>query len=141
MAANAGSMVQYWRRFDLQQLQKELDATATALVSRQDESEQARKTLIDQSREFKKNTPEDLRKQVAPLLKGFQAEIDAVSKRSKESEAAFLKVYKRLIDAPACDMEISKKHLWKCQTCRGFNAPIIVVVHAQGLQWSLDLFP
>uniref|UniRef100_A0A667XC97 Homeobox protein cut-like n=1 Tax=Myripristis murdjan TaxID=586833 RepID=A0A667XC97_9TELE len=100
MAANAGSMVQYWRRFDLQQLQKELDATATALVSRQDESEQARKTLIDQSREFKKNTPEDLRKQVAPLLKGFQAEIDAVSKRSKESEAAFLKVYKRLIDAP-----------------------------------------
>ncbi|KAM4620673.1 homeobox protein cut-like 1 [Polymixia lowei] len=100
MAANAGSMFQYWKRFDLQQLQKELDATASALANRQDESEQARKTLIDQSREFKKNTPEDLRKQVAPLLKGFQAEIDAVSKRSKESEAAFLNIYKRLIDAP-----------------------------------------
>ncbi|XP_071766084.2 homeobox protein cut-like 1 [Centroberyx gerrardi] len=100
MAANAGSMVQYWKRFDLQQLQKDLDATATALANRQDESEQARKKLIDQSREFKKNTPEDLRKQVAPLLKGFQAEIDAVSIRSKESEAAFLNVYKRLIDAP-----------------------------------------
>ncbi|KAM3868981.1 homeobox protein cut-like 1 [Diretmus argenteus] len=100
MAANAGSMVQYWKRFDLQQLQKDLDATATALANRQDESEQARKKLIDQSREFKKNTPEDLRKQVAPLLKGFQAEIDAVSKRSKESEAAFLNVYKRIIDAP-----------------------------------------
>uniref|UniRef100_A0A673WIX8 Homeobox protein cut-like n=2 Tax=Salmoninae TaxID=504568 RepID=A0A673WIX8_SALTR len=100
MAANAGSMFQYWKRFDLQQLQRELDATATALANRQDESEQSRKKLIDQSREFKKNTPEDLRKLVAPLLKGFQAEIDAVSKRSKESEAAFLSVYKRFIDVP-----------------------------------------
>ncbi|XP_059395502.1 homeobox protein cut-like 1 isoform X2 [Carassius carassius] len=100
MAANAGSMFQYWKRFDLQQLQKELDTTATALANRQDESEQSRKKLIDQSREFKKNTPEDLRKQIAPLLKGFQAEIDVLSKRSKESEAAFLSVYKRLIDVP-----------------------------------------
>ncbi|XP_059395504.1 homeobox protein cut-like 1 isoform X4 [Carassius carassius] len=80
--------------------QKELDTTATALANRQDESEQSRKKLIDQSREFKKNTPEDLRKQIAPLLKGFQAEIDVLSKRSKESEAAFLSVYKRLIDVP-----------------------------------------
>ncbi|XP_073421724.1 protein CASP isoform X3 [Dendrobates tinctorius] len=100
MAANAGSMFQYWKRFDLQQLQKELDTTATVLANRQDESEQSRKKLIDQSREFKKNTPEDLRKQVAPLLKSFQAEIDALSKRSKEAEAAFLNVYKRLIDVP-----------------------------------------
>ncbi|KAI1893709.1 hypothetical protein AGOR_G00126480 [Albula goreensis] len=100
MAANAGSMFQYWKRFDLQQLQRELDTTATVLANRQDESEQSRKKLIDQSREFKKNTPEDLRKQVAPLLKSFQAEIDALSKRSKEAEAAFLNVYKRLIDVP-----------------------------------------
>lgn len=93
-------MFQYWKRFDLQQLQRELDATATVLANRQDESEQSRKRLIEQSREFKKNTPEDLRKQVAPLLKSFQGEIDALSKRSKEAEAAFLTVYKRLIDVP-----------------------------------------
>uniref|UniRef100_A0AAY4A905 Homeobox protein cut-like n=1 Tax=Denticeps clupeoides TaxID=299321 RepID=A0AAY4A905_9TELE len=100
MAASAGSMFQYWKRFELQQLQRELDATATVLAHRQDESEQSRKKLIDQSRDFKKNTPEDLRKQVAPLLKSFQSEIDALSKRSKEAEAAFLNVYKRLIDVP-----------------------------------------
>ncbi|KAL1022392.1 hypothetical protein UPYG_G00026310 [Umbra pygmaea] len=100
MAANAGSMFQYWKRFDLQQLQQELDATATQLANRQDESEQSRKKLIDQSRDFKKNTPEDIRKQVAPLLKSFQGEIDALSKRSKEAEAAFLNVYKKLIDVP-----------------------------------------
>lgn len=94
------SMCQFWKRFDLLQLQRELDSTATLLASRQDDSEQSRKKLIDQSREFKKNTPEDLRKLVAPLLKSFQAEIDALSKRSKESETAFLNVYKRLIDVP-----------------------------------------
>ncbi|XP_064250687.1 homeobox protein cut-like 1 isoform X7 [Passer domesticus] len=81
-------------------LQRELDTTATILANRQDESEQSRKKLIEQSREFKKNTPEDLRKQVAPLLKSFQGEIDALGKRSKEAEAAFLNVYKRLIDVP-----------------------------------------
>ncbi|XP_073890711.1 homeobox protein cut-like 1 isoform X8 [Macaca fascicularis] len=81
-------------------IKRELDATATVLANRQDESEQSRKRLIEQSREFKKNTPEDLRKQVAPLLKSFQGEIDALSKRSKEAEAAFLNVYKRLIDVP-----------------------------------------
>uniref|UniRef100_UPI00398E9335 protein CASP-like isoform X6 n=1 Tax=Pristiophorus japonicus TaxID=55135 RepID=UPI00398E9335 len=100
MAANVGSMFQYWKKFDLQLLQRELDGTATILANRQDESEQSRKRLIDESREFKKNTPEDLRKVVAPLLKSFQAEIDALSKRSKEAEAAFLNVYKKLIDVP-----------------------------------------
>ncbi|XP_016088265.1 cut-like homeobox 1b [Sinocyclocheilus grahami] len=79
---------------------RELDGAATLLAGRQDDSEQSRKKLIDQSRDFKKNTPEDLRKLVAPLLKSFQAEIDALSKRSKESETAFLNVYKRLIDVP-----------------------------------------
>uniref|UniRef100_A0A8C6T1K5 Protein CASP n=1 Tax=Neogobius melanostomus TaxID=47308 RepID=A0A8C6T1K5_9GOBI len=79
---------------------EQLDATATQLANRQDESEQSRKKLIDLSRDFKKNTPEDFRKQVAPLLKSFQGEIDALSKRSKEAEAAFLNVYKKIIDVP-----------------------------------------
>ncbi|XP_028977069.2 cut-like homeobox 1b isoform X3 [Esox lucius] len=117
MAANAGSMFQYWKRFDLQQLQRELDATATQLANRQDESEQSRKKLIDQSRDFKKNTAEDIRKQVAPLLKSFQGEIDALSKRSKEAEAAFLNVYKKLIDVPdpAPALELSQQLQLKLQ--------------------------
>lgn len=44
--------------------QRELDTTATILANRQDESEQSRKKLIEQSREFKKNTPEVRRKAV-----------------------------------------------------------------------------
>lgn len=37
---------------------------------------------------------------MAPLLKSFQAEIDALSKRSKASETAFLSIYKKLVDVP-----------------------------------------
>uniref|UniRef100_A0A8C2GHJ3 Protein CASP n=1 Tax=Cyprinus carpio TaxID=7962 RepID=A0A8C2GHJ3_CYPCA len=74
----------------LERLLRELDSTATLLASRQDDSEQSRKKLIDQSRDFKKNTPEV----------HFLLCIDALSKRSKESETAFLNVYKRLIDVP-----------------------------------------
>uniref|UniRef100_A0AAX7TDJ9 Protein CASP n=1 Tax=Astatotilapia calliptera TaxID=8154 RepID=A0AAX7TDJ9_ASTCA len=72
---------------------EELDVTATQLANRQDESEQSRKKLIDLSREFKKNTPEVRKSDI-------HRRIDALSKRSKEAEAAFLNVYKKIIDVP-----------------------------------------
>ncbi|XP_040271994.1 homeobox protein cut-like 2 isoform X1 [Bufo bufo] len=100
MAANVGSMFQYWKRFDLRRLQKELNSLASELAARQEESEHSHKRLIELSREFKKNVPEEIREVVAPVLKSFQAEVVALSKRSKEAEAAFLSVYKQLIEAP-----------------------------------------
>ncbi|XP_048412425.1 homeobox protein cut-like 2 isoform X3 [Stegostoma tigrinum] len=100
MAANVGSMFQYWKKFDLRRLQKELNSVASDLAAHQEESEQSHKHLIELSREFKRNVPEEIREMVAPLLKSFQAEVVALSKRSKEAEAAFLNVYKQLIEAP-----------------------------------------
>ncbi|XP_072350997.1 homeobox protein cut-like 2 isoform X3 [Scyliorhinus torazame] len=100
MAANVGSMFQYWKKFDLRRLQKELNSVASELAARQEESEQSHKHLIELSREFKRNVPEEIREMVAPLLKSFQVEVVALSKRSKEAEAAFLNVYKQLIEAP-----------------------------------------
>uniref|UniRef100_A0A8C5BUD0 Cux N-terminal domain-containing protein n=1 Tax=Gadus morhua TaxID=8049 RepID=A0A8C5BUD0_GADMO len=117
MAANAGSMFQYWKRFDLQRLQKDLDATAAVLANRQDESEQARKQLIDQSREFKKTTPE-----VRSHRSGSRSShsgsrrIDAVNQRSKESEAAFLHVYKKLID-----VWFERTCCWETQTAESVH--------------------
>ncbi|XP_068101754.1 homeobox protein cut-like 2 isoform X2 [Hyperolius riggenbachi] len=100
MATNVGSMFQYWKRFDLRRLQKELNSLASELAARQEESEHSHKRLIELSREFKKNVPEEVREVVAPVLKSFQAEVVALSKRSKEAESAFLSVYKQLIEAP-----------------------------------------
>ncbi|KAM3937035.1 homeobox protein cut-like 2 isoform 2-T2 [Leptodactylus fuscus] len=79
---------------------KELNSLASELAARQEESEHSHKRLIELSREFKKNVPEEIREVVAPVLKSFQAEVVALSKRSKEAEAAFLSVYKQLIEAP-----------------------------------------
>ncbi|XP_059844128.1 homeobox protein cut-like 2 isoform X8 [Hypanus sabinus] len=103
MAANVGSMFQYWKKLDLRRLQKELNAVASELAARQEESEQSHKRLIELSREFKRNVPEEIREMVAPLLKTFQAEVVALGKRSKEAETAFLNVYKQLIEAPATE--------------------------------------
>jgi homeobox protein cut-like len=93
-------MCDYWKHFNLPEVQKSLDLSASDLAARQDESEASRKKLVELSREFKKNTPEDVRKLVAPLLKSFQSEIDSLSKRSKNAEALFLMVYKRLTELP-----------------------------------------
>ncbi|KAJ6656737.1 hypothetical protein lerEdw1_003625 [Lerista edwardsae] len=55
--------------------QKELNSIASELAARQEESEQSHKHLIELSREFKKNVPEEVRDMVAPVLKSFQAEV------------------------------------------------------------------
>ncbi|ELW66585.1 Homeobox protein cut-like 2 [Tupaia chinensis] len=65
-------------------VQKELNSVASELSARQEESEHSHKHLIELRREFKKNVPE----------------VVALSKRSQEAEAAFLSVYKQLIEAP-----------------------------------------
>ena len=46
-----------------------MDQTATDLANRKDESDTSRKRLIVESKKFKKDTPEEARKQVQPLLK------------------------------------------------------------------------
>ncbi|RMX58975.1 hypothetical protein pdam_00021836 [Pocillopora damicornis] len=78
-ASSFQSMRNFWKEFSLPDLQKSLDTTAAELADRQDESDTSRKKLVELSRDFKKNTPEDTRKKMAPLLKSFQAEVRALS--------------------------------------------------------------
>ncbi|XP_016090587.1 homeobox protein cut-like 2 [Sinocyclocheilus grahami] len=100
MAADVGSMFQYWKKFDLRRLQRELNSVAAQLAGRQEESEDSHKHLVELSREFKKNVPEEVLEMVSPVLKSFQAQVVALSQRSKEAESAFLGIYKQLIEAP-----------------------------------------
>ncbi|XP_051524291.1 homeobox protein cut-like 2 [Myxocyprinus asiaticus] len=100
MAADVGSMFQYWKKFDLRRLQRELNSVAAQLAGRQEVSEDCHKHLVELSREFKKNVPEEVLEMVSPILKSFQAQVVALSQRSKEAESAFLGIYKQLIEAP-----------------------------------------
>ncbi|CAH7257695.1 Cux1 [Phodopus roborovskii] len=76
----------------------------------------------------------DLRKQVAPLLKSFQGEIDALSKRSKEAEAAFLTVYKRLIDVPEVTIKALKEKIREYEQTLKSQAETIALEKEQKLQ-------
>ncbi|CAB4044633.1 Hypothetical predicted protein, partial [Paramuricea clavata] len=73
-STSISSTREFWKNFDLISLQKSLDGEATELANRQDESDTSRKRLVELSKEFKKSTPDNVRKQVAPLLKNFQGE-------------------------------------------------------------------
>lgn len=110
MSVSIAAMAATWRNVKLPDLQAELDEKATDLAAKSSESgkfiyrgngfiliilsDVSRKKLIGASKTFKKESPEDARKAAAPLLKLFQGEVDALSKRSKVAETAFLNTYK-----------------------------------------------
>uniref|UniRef100_A0A3Q4H2N4 Cux N-terminal domain-containing protein n=3 Tax=Pseudocrenilabrinae TaxID=318546 RepID=A0A3Q4H2N4_NEOBR len=101
MAADVGSMFQYWKKFDLRRLQRELNSAASELAGRQEESEHSHKHLVELSREFKRNVPEVRSYQsVFSLMASSPLQVVALNKRSKEAESAFLGIYKQLIEAP-----------------------------------------
>jgi Zn-dependent oligopeptidase len=65
--------------------------------------------------EFKKISDEDKVTAFKTLLKSYQTEIDALTKRSKTAENAFLNVYKvigMLVASPAVDAHdrVQRKH-------------------------------
>ncbi|RDD38035.1 Protein CASP [Trichoplax sp. H2] len=95
----ASTLIDYWKQFDFNHFQKELESTAHELASNQDTSDASRKKLVEQTKQFKKGATDDIRKQTAPLLKNFQNEIDALRTRCKAAETAFLKVFQKLADA------------------------------------------
>ena len=92
------TLAQFWQAFNLSQVQQNLDETATQMTARQDESEVSRKALIELIRDFKRDNSEDVRSAVGPLVKAFQNEVDALSRRSKAAEMSFFDVYKQLVD-------------------------------------------
>ncbi|KAI8644803.1 CASP C terminal-domain-containing protein [Parasitella parasitica] len=94
------SAIHYWKGIQLSNLQKELDQQGLAIVEKQKDGLVSRKKLAEQTREFKKIPDEDKLQKFKPLLKGYQAEIDNITKRTKYAENAFLTVYKLLADAP-----------------------------------------
>lgn len=89
-----------WTAFDLKTVQHELDDKVIEIAQHLEEADQSRKRLIEQTKEFRKGLNEDQRKLVGSILKQFQVEVDASSKRTKLMEQVLLKLYKQLIDLP-----------------------------------------
>ncbi|KAI8093690.1 CASP C terminal-domain-containing protein [Halteromyces radiatus] len=97
---NFSTAIQFWKGVNLSTLQQDLDEQGLAIVGNQKDGLLSRKKLAEQTREFKKMSDEEKLQQLKALLKGYQSEIDSITRRTKYAENSFLTIYKLLADAP-----------------------------------------
>lgn len=90
----------FWKEFDLEGLRSTLDEQGLAVATAQEASVKARKGLAERTKDFRRHAPQEVSKEVAPLLKAYQEEVDRLTQRSKAAEGAFLELYQKLYEAP-----------------------------------------
>ncbi|KAF9930662.1 hypothetical protein FBU30_000202 [Linnemannia zychae] len=92
--------VAVWRGIQLPTIQQEMDTQSVELLEQQQQSLAGRKKLAELTREFKKVPDQEKLQQFKVLLRAYQGEIDAITKREKATAQAFLAVYNALGQAP-----------------------------------------
>eukprot|EP00887_Chlorella_sp_A99_P007147 scaffold2.g7147.t1 len=90
----------HWSSLDLEGLRSKLDEQGLGIAERQDATRQSRATLAERTKEFRRAASADVVKQVTPLLKAYQEEVDRLTGRAKQGESAFLDLYRVLYAAP-----------------------------------------
>jgi homeobox protein cut-like len=88
--------LQFWETFNFPARRLWLDEAAMQVAERQERSAKARKSLADDTKEFKKDASADFN----PLLRSYQKEIDEVTKRARAAESGLSELYQALRDAP-----------------------------------------
>lgn len=77
------------------------DESSIEIATRQDSSAEARKLLGEAIKNYKKLTVDEEKvKYVPTLLKDFQDEVDALTRRSRFAEKVFLQLVKDILEAP-----------------------------------------
>ncbi|CAL0332531.1 unnamed protein product [Lupinus luteus] len=90
----------FWKDFELEKEKSILDEQGLRIAENQENSQKNRRKLAENTRDFKKASPEDKLSLFNSLLKGYQEEVDNLTKRAKFGENAFLNVYQKLYEAP-----------------------------------------
>ncbi|KAJ7973904.1 putative Protein CASP [Quillaja saponaria] len=90
----------FWKDFDLEKEKSLLDEQGLRIAENQDNSQKNRRKLAESTRDFKKAPPEEKLSLFNSLLKGYQEEVDNITKRAKFGENAFLNIYQKLYEAP-----------------------------------------
>ncbi|CAJ1951861.1 unnamed protein product [Sphenostylis stenocarpa] len=89
-----------WKDFELEKEKSVLDEQGLRIAENQENSQKNRRKLAENTRDFKKASPEDKLSLFNSLLKGYQEEVDNLTKRAKFGENAFLNIYQKLYEAP-----------------------------------------
>lgn len=82
-----------WSAIALPELQRSLAHVPEQVHTAQRDSLASRRALADATREFKKQPMEQKVENVRALLKQYQSEIDALTRRAQASESAFLRAW------------------------------------------------
>ncbi|KAG2246646.1 hypothetical protein Bca4012_090379 [Brassica carinata] len=90
----------FWKEFDLEKEKSLLDEQGLRIAENQENSQKNRRKLAESTRDFKKASAEDKLGMFNSLLKGYQEEVDNITKRAKFGENAFLNIYQKLYEAP-----------------------------------------
>ncbi|KAJ4713356.1 putative Protein CASP [Melia azedarach] len=90
----------FWREFELEKEKGVLDEQGLRIAENQENSQKNRRKLAESTRDFKKASPEEKLSLFNSLLKGYQEEVDNLTKRAKFGENAFLNIYQKLYEAP-----------------------------------------
>lgn len=89
-----------WRTLDLASLVSSLDTAASELVGHQTDSLVQRKELAQKTKDFRKLEDGAKLGEIKDLLKAYQGYIDVLSNHNKSINAAFMKAYSPLSEAP-----------------------------------------
>lgn len=90
----------FWKEFDLEKEKSLLDEQGLRIAENQENSQKNRRKLAESTRDFKKASAEEKLNSFNSLLKGYQEEVDNLTKRAKFGENAFLNIYQKLYEAP-----------------------------------------
>ncbi|XP_022856270.1 protein CASP-like [Olea europaea var. sylvestris] len=90
----------FWKEFDLEKERSVLDEQGLRIAENQENSQKNRRKLAESTRDFKKAANEEKLSLFNSLLKGYQEEVDNLTKRAKFGENAFLNIYQKLYEAP-----------------------------------------
>ncbi|KAL7589408.1 protein CASP [Lactuca sativa] len=94
------SVANFWREFDLEKERSTLDEQGLRIAENQENSQKNRRKLAESTRDFKKAPAEEKSNLFTSLLRGYQEEVDNLTKRAKFGENAFLNIYQKLYEAP-----------------------------------------
>jgi homeobox protein cut-like len=86
--------------FDLEKERSGLDEQGLKIAENQETSQKNRRRLAENTRDFRKASPDDKLSLFNSLLKSYQEEVDNITKRAKFGENAFLNIYQKLYEAP-----------------------------------------
>ncbi len=99
--AKLDAAVAAWTRADLSaERHIALDQQGLEIADNQERSAEGREELKDVIRHFRAVPAEERPGQIGVVIRAFQAEVDALTRRQSSAETAFLSLYRSLDDAP-----------------------------------------